>query len=99
VSPIILNEHTVTNALCQAHLFSLQLINEDDALREMIESSYREFQAVDYWLCNLEPGEIRASSNVGMYEKVCEAWRPHVRDWRTILNEGRLIPEARKRHS
>ena len=87
----------VTNVLCQAHLFSLQLIHENDAMREMIESSYKEFQAIDCWLSNLDPCEIRASSNAGIYRKIREAWLPQVKDWRMILNERRMVPEPRRK--
>jgi len=79
----------LSNVLCQAFILCSQQVDEDDAVKMIIDASYRDFHAVDSWFSSIDPNEIRANANASLYREVRDAWSPQVRDWRTISSKSR----------
>jgi hypothetical protein len=74
----------LTNMLCQAHVPHIRHAEDDDPVKVLIDTSYRDFQAIDSWLAALDVNKIRATPSVRLYQEVQNMWRHHVKDWRMI---------------
>lgn len=74
----------LTNWFCQLHLASLEQVAEDDAVKAILDASYRDFHMLDSRLGALDPKEIQANSNADLYQQTRNAWRDVVNDWTTL---------------
>jgi hypothetical protein len=74
----------LTNVLCQAHMPSVSKVEDGDPVKTLIDSSYRDFHAIDHWLSALDVNQIRATPAARLYREVQDTWRHHVKDWRMI---------------
>jgi hypothetical protein len=74
----------LTNVLCQAHMPRLPQVEDQDPVKALIDTSYRDFQVIDSWLSALDVNQIRATASARLYREVQDTWRHHVKDWRMI---------------
>ena len=74
----------LTNVLCQAYVPHARYVEDDDPVKALIDTSYRDFQMIDSWLAALDVNKIRATQSSRLYQEVQDMWRQHVRDWRMI---------------
>jgi hypothetical protein len=86
----------LTNVLCQAHAPDIRQVEDDDPVKALIDTSYRDFHVIDNWLAALDVNQIRAAASGRLYREVQDAWRHHVRDWRMISRtEKETLPQSR----
>ena len=74
----------LTNVLCQAYVPHARYVEDDDPVKALLDTSYRDFQMIDSWLAAIDVNKIRATQSWRLYQEVQDMWRHHVSDWRII---------------
>ena len=74
----------LTNWFCQIHLASIEQVADNDVLKAIIDTSYRDFHMLDSRLAALDPKAIQAHPHSLLYEQTRDAWRDWVKDWTAI---------------
>lgn len=85
----------LTNVLCQVNLSPVLQPEDNDVIKSLIDSSYRDFHTIDAWFLTLDPNQILASPSSRSYHEVRDVWKPHLKDWRTV---SRLSPGLAPQH-
>ena len=74
----------LTNLFCQVSLPPIQLAENNDVMKAIIDSSYGDFYRLDSSLGALDLKQIQASPNSHLYHEVRDTWRHWVKDWTMI---------------
>jgi hypothetical protein len=74
----------LTNLFCQIYLPSIEKVEDNDVVKAIIDTSYRDFYMLDAWLEALDPKEIQANPRSHLYQETRDVWRDWIKDWTTI---------------
>ena len=74
----------VTNLFCQIYLPFLGQIEDNDVVKAIIDTSYRDFYLLDSRLGALDLKEIEANPHSPLYQQTRDLWRDWIKDWTTI---------------
>ncbi len=74
----------LTNWFCQIHLASIEQVEDNDVVKAIIDTSYRDFYMLDSRLGALDLKEIEANPHSPLYQQTRDLWRDSVKDWTTI---------------
>jgi hypothetical protein len=74
----------LTNLFCQIYLPFIEQVEDNDVVKAIIDTSYRDFYMLDSWLGALDPKEIQANPRSHLYQETRDVWRDWIKDWTTI---------------
>ena len=77
----------VTNLFCQIYLPCLGQIEDNDVVKVIIDTSYRDFYLLDSRLGTLDPKGIAANPHSPLYQQTRDLWRDWIKDW-TAISKG-----------
>ena len=77
----------LTNLFCQIYLPSIEQVEDNDVLKAIIDTSYRDFYMLDSRLGALDTGEIEANPHSPLYQQTRDLWRDWIKDW-SIISEA-----------
>ena len=65
----------------------MEQVADDDPVKAILDTSYRDFYVLDSRLGAHDPKEIQANQNSPLYEQTRDLWRDWIKDW-TAVSKG-----------